>query len=146
MPLFSKRTAGPPGRARSISQACLGPAVNVAGSECAHAVLELNKAIDRADEVLMLQALGLPKMSWLDTCLRQPSFPIPVAFAFPDFPDTISNAVCIRHGIRSSLGPRGFGSKSGDLVNRTAKKWNRESTPFVFLHPGGEAIRGWQKG
>src|SRR6266481_4463874 len=30
------------------------------------------------------------------------------------------------------LGPRGFGSKSGDLVNRTAKKRNRESTPFVF--------------
>jgi hypothetical protein len=55
-----------------------------------------------------------------------------VAHAFQPFRIELGNAVCIRHGICSSLGPRGFGSKSGDLVNRTAKKRNRESTPFVF--------------
>ena len=38
------------------------------------------------------------------------------------------------------MGHRDFGSKSGDLVNRTAKKRHGESTPFVFLHPGGEKL------
>jgi hypothetical protein len=70
----------------------------------------------------------------------------PVALTFLFFPDDHRRVASpVRHRIGSSLGPRRFGSGSGDLVDRTAEKGYRKSTPFLFLHPGREAIRSRQK-